>query len=102
MLHFSSNPLATVYANSLLVTLNSRQIVRGYNGQGQAPNISYTVPLSRISPRGTELEYTMDRTSTPNVEEIGEGQKASNGNYLTIDIIDCDLIRDLTTPSDRQ
>ena len=54
-----STYVLAVYANSLLVTLNSRKVVRDGLSSKQATTISYTVPLSRINPGARSHDGTM-------------------------------------------
>lgn len=77
-----------MYANSLLVTLNSRRIVRDGLSSKQATSISYTVPLSRIMPSGQRSQDgNLDPNSNLSDTNTIEGQKVTNGNYSSTDAI---------------
>ena len=83
----SYSPVApTVYANSLLVTLNSRHIVRdGFSSkQSTSTGICYTVPLSRIMPHDPQLGRSLDGSSNTKTDTISEAQKATKGDCSSV------------------
>ena len=66
-----------MYANSLLVTLNSRRIVSSGVGLNQTTDISYTVPLSRIVPNQPPLVDTKTGNLHTDSDTIGGSRIAA-------------------------